>query len=307
MATSEPTVEETLAWEAEQRPRAGVAAIVAGVATLAGNIIGSVLAGDQPRVLLVDGLRDAAGQQLPSGQGLRAEKVLYYDDHVPALIGQGVSGALGFAMVAVVLGYLFRATQARRPEMPRVAIYLALIGPILYAVATLALQIGVTVEAHDFATGGDLSTQAAHDALSGGLLNAMQFLSFFAILTTAIAFVLVALNAMRVGLLTRFMGILGVITGALLVFPIGGSPIIVQAFWLIALGFLIFGRWPNGVPPAWATGRAQPWPTQQELREAREAARRGEEPASRPTEPDELAEPERPVHPSSKKRKRKRR
>jgi hypothetical protein len=195
--------------------------------------------------------------------------------------------------------------------MPRIAIYLALIGPILYAVSTLALQIIVAVKAHDFAGSSNHSTQAAHDALSGGALNAMQLVSFFSVLMTAIAFVLVALNAMRVGLLTRFMGILGVITGALLVFPIGGSPIIVQSFWLFALGFLILGRWPNGVPPAWATGRAEPWPSQQELREAREAARAGDAaPPSREPAAASDGDSDGPAptqHSSSKKKKRKRR
>ena len=87
---------------------------------------------------------------------------------------------------------------------------------------------------------------------------------------------------MRVGLLTRFMGVLGMIVGALFIIPLGSSLPIVQAFWLVALGVLFLGRWPAGMPPAWVTGEAQPWPTQQELREARlekQAERRGAAPA----------------------------
>ena len=74
---------------------------------------------------------------------------------------------------------------------------------------------------------------------------------------------------MRVGLLTRFMGVLGIIVGVLFIVPIGSPLPIVQAFWLVALGALFLGRWPSGMPPAWVTGEAQPWPSQQELREAR--------------------------------------
>ena len=58
------------------------------------------------------------------------------------------------------------------------------------------------------------------------------------------------------------------------------SPLpIVQTFWLGAMALLLAGRWPNGVPPAWVTGEAPPWPSQQEAREAR---RRGAEPEPEP-------------------------
>ena len=71
---------------------------------------------------------------------------------------------------------------------------------------------------------------------------------------------LICLNAMRAGLLTRFMGVLGIITGALLVFPLGSPLPIVQCFWLFMLGMLFLGFWPGGAPPAWASGEAMPWP-----------------------------------------------
>ena len=85
------------------------------------------------------------------------------------------------------------------------------------------------------------------------------------------------------------MGILGIIVGVLFVIPIGAPVPVVEAFWLVALGYLIGGRWPRGVPPAWITGEAVPWPSQQELREERErerrAASRGAAPRPRGTGP----------------------
>ena len=63
---------------------------------------------------------------------------------------------------------------------------------------------------------------------------------------------------MRVGLLTRLLGYIGIASGAMMVlFPLP----IVQIFWLGALGFVLLGRWPGGDLPAWATGEAVPWPT----------------------------------------------
>jgi hypothetical protein len=116
---------------------------------------------------------------------------------------------------------------------------------------------------------------------------------------------------MRVGLLSRFMGILGVIVGATFVLPLDQQGII-RVFWLGALAALVLGRWPSGLPAAWTAGEAVPWPTQQELRERREAAREGdddaEQRAARIPPPARRPEPATAQpHPSSKKRKRKRR
>jgi hypothetical protein len=62
------------------------------------------------------------------------------------------------------------------------------------------------------------------------------------------------------------------LAGVLTVFQ-ADQPGIVRAFWLIGVGLVIAGR--LSAPPAWHTGRAEPWPTQQQLREQREAARAG--------------------------------
>jgi hypothetical protein len=110
---------------------------------------------------------------------------------------------------------------------------------------------------------------------------------------------------MRVGLLTRFMGVLGIICGALIVLPILSPLPIVQTFWLGAMALLLLGRWRSGVPPAWRTGEAQPWPSQQELREAR---RRQAEPEPEPAATvAETPGTDGRAHPSSRKKKRKRR
>jgi hypothetical protein len=116
------------------------------------------------------------------------------------------------------------------------------------------------------------------------------------------------------------MGYLGIFAGVLVVFfPI---PIpVIQAYWLIAIGYLISGRWPSGVPPAWSTGKAEPWPSNAAIREQRQKAmadrrgggggapRRGLF-APRPAPPEPVApEPQasRGTRATTPKRKRKRR
>jgi hypothetical protein len=126
-------------------------------------------------------------------------------------------------------------------------------------------------------------------------------------LLLALGWVITCLNAMRIGLLTRFMGIIGIMCGVVLVLPIF-TPII-QTFWLGAMALLLAGRWPSGLPPAWSSGEAVPWPTSAQIREQKRRqmdARRG------PREPEPEPEPEEartgaPHIATSRKKSRKRR
>jgi hypothetical protein len=318
--------EETLAREAAGRARTAAGAAFGAIATLVGGLIAASIYRDFPRVPLVDALRDAAGRPLPGREGLRTEQILFYDDKASQLLIVSIVLALGALALILPLGYLYQAAKARRPQTPNVALVMAVTGPVMLAVSELVLQIDVMIKASDFVSAGDFSTEAAHDVLKGGLLVAAQVLRQVAVLALGFAFVMIALHAMRAGLLTRFMGTLGIIVGVLFVIPLGSQLPVVQTFWLLALAALLIGRWPNAIPPAWSTGRAEPWPTQQELREARERERGGgaapaaETEAARPRglrrksapapEPEGLADaPEQPegkLHPSSKKKKRRR-
>jgi hypothetical protein len=211
---------------------------------------------------------------------------------------------LGALALIPILVYLYRAVKARRPELPPVALVCAIAGPIGYCLTQIGIQGVIAHQAATFA-GTDKTYEEAKHLLDAGGLKALQVLGLASTLALAFAFVLIALNAMRVGLLTRFMGILGVIVGVLLVVPAFPIPA-VQTFWLLAVAYLVSGRWPSGVPPAWITGRAEPWPSQQELRERRDSAREpapGAEPVAEAAGAGGEARP----HPSSRKRKRKRR
>ena len=115
---------------------------------------------------------------------------------------------------------------------------------------------------------------------------------------------MVGVNGMRVGLLSRFMGVLAIIVGALLVLPlIPGGQGVVQIFWTAALGALFLGRWPGGRGPAWESGMAEPWPTAADRRQA--SAETTEQPTDPvPGEGDDGAEKQ--ASPARRKRKRRR-
>jgi hypothetical protein len=302
--------DQQLAWEARQRPRAALAAFAAAIFTLGSAIASGLLFADIPDAPWLESARRAT-QPGPVGQleSLRTVVYEFYDDKAAAVIGTALARGLGYVALGWVLTFLASATRARRPELPKVAVYLGLIGALLSAIAFVLSAVATVTAVNDFLA-GPRTVDTADEVLDDSLLLTAQFIGLPGAMALALGLVLVCLNAMRAGLLTRFMGVLGIIVGVLVIFPIGSPLPIVQCFWLVALGVLILGHWPNGTPAAWRTGRAEPWPSQAELRAERQremARRRGQ----RGPEAPAPAENEEPVAvaagPASKKRKRKRR
>jgi hypothetical protein len=106
------------------------------------------------------------------------------------------------------------------------------------------------------------------------------------LLGLAVGILYTCLQAMRVGLLTRFFGSLGMALAVALVI-LNLLPGVL--LYTIALGVLILGRWPGGRPPAWEAGRAIPWPRPGEQPEDSDAVEgRAEEvqPEEGSTEPE---------------------
>lgn len=270
-APSEPaTVEDTLAWEAEQRPRAAIAAIAAGLLLLIGSIITGVALSDQPQVTVIEALRDAAGSP-PADGGLRTAAALFYHDRTISLtVGQVLFG-LGGLLASGALIYLFLATRARKPGMGQAALIALAVGGVAFVVGVVVAQVARDVSLASFAGSSDHGTAAAHDAITPPAYVVGSLFQYLGRLALAVGFLMVALNAMRVGLLTRFMGVLGVLSGLLFLLQVTALPV-VQAFWLVALGALFARQWPRAVPPAWTSGKAEPWPSRQEQLEARASA-----------------------------------
>lgn len=307
MTADAPNVEETLAWEAQQAPRAGIAAILAGVATIAGTVVGGLALRDRPEVTIAQGLHDAIDPT--SNHGLLERTVVFVHDHVATLtIGQALN-ALAAPLTALALVYLFRAVRARRAEFGQGALIALGIGAVASFIGVLVGQIAVDVTVSDFVSAANHSTTAAHDALQPTSSLTAGLIGFVGHVGLGIGMVLVALNGMRVGLLTRFMGVLGIMAGVFLAFPFFSIPI-VQAFWLLALGVLFIGRMPSGMPPAWETGRAEPWPSRQEMLEQQQRAKEqrdsGRTPKDLPPPAPVESAPERSAHSRSKKKKRRR-
>ena len=268
------TPEDTLAWEAAHSKRAGTFAITAGLVTIVGSVVGGVALGDQPRpgprtLTLVDTLgRAAAGQ--PIRGGFLAAQVDYFGAHAVVLSVASVLVGLGAFLMFPPLAFLYRAVRARRPLHQATLIALAA-GVVGFGVGQVVSSVPRYVQAAEFHHAADRSNSAAADVASAPIATAGDLIRDIGMLGLAISLVIIGLNAMRVGLLTRLMGVMAMLVGATLVIQLDRLGIL-RAFWLGALGLMLLDR--TRRPPAWASTEPVPWPTQQELREQREAARR---------------------------------
>jgi hypothetical protein len=219
------------------------------------------------------------------------ESLITLDDAGSGLIGSSALQALSQLTLAFVLYYLYRVTKFRRPQLPGFTLGLIFLAPLLVAVGRVVTDIDLLSIADDFVSSGEQTEQRAENlvddrALIGpGLLQA-------GVLALGLSLVLLCLNAMRAGVLSRFMGVLGIIIGVLYVIPLFGGPSFIEIFWAGALAALFLNKWPNGRGPAWETGEPDPWPSAAQLRaEAVEAQL--EEQAGAEPEPDEQAPPRR--------------
>ena len=83
-------------------------------------------------------------------------------------------------------------------------------------------------------------------------------ISTIGVLALVFSMIYTNLWAMRVGLVTRFWGALGMAFGLFLIIPLF-PPIPGLVLWFAVTGLMFAGRWPRPLPPAWAAGEAIPW------------------------------------------------
>ena len=237
---------EQLEWEARNGPKAAAAAFACGVFTLVSVVIQLVFVG--------------------GGGGDERDGLVRIHENQGELLLSLVAQVVSVFLLIGALFYLVRGVMARRPEGLRFLWPLMALAPFLLMVGAVLTQLDLGDIADEFVSGGAQTNARAEDLLESRDA-ASGIVASVGTLCLALSYVLVSVNAMRAGLLSRFMGILGIIAGGLLIIPLlpgGGS--IIQLFWVVALGVLFLDRWPNGRGPAWSAVEAIPWPTTAEIR-----------------------------------------
>ena len=196
--------------------------------------------------------------------GLPTEQLRLAEENSSTLILSSVMNALAAALMCIPLLYLFKAAQARSERISSAMVGFVFIGPLLLALRSLLSAISQDQIASDFVAqsgpGGDIYTLLDDLAEGSTIAEVAGSLFFPAVLGLVVAMVYTSLQAMRVGLLSRFFGTLGMALGGALVVIAPQLSLLAISIWMGWLGFLFLDRVPRGRPPAWAAGEAIPWP-----------------------------------------------
>jgi hypothetical protein len=236
---------EQLAWEARAGRLAAAAAALAGLLFVVGSVYFNTTVRERPR-------------------GVDQELLLLRRESVN-LVVSGVLVALAFLLLAFVLFYLYRVTKHRRPELPAAALPLLVFGALVAAGSEVGRQIAVLSVASEFVTTQPRTATHAADLLRTSTgLQVVGIAGLAANLALGLTLALICINAMRSGVLSRFLGVLGILLGVLAAIAppaLRGVVFLLLFFWLLALAVLFLDRWPGGRGRAWATGEALPWPT----------------------------------------------
>ncbi|HET6998330.1 MAG TPA: hypothetical protein VFI03_07035 [Solirubrobacterales bacterium] len=257
-----------------------------------------------------------------SGDG-DAEILRSTHDHASAVTLSSLLQAVGFALFAAPLYYLFRAVRVRSDRVRGQLVGLVVIAPLFLAISTGLsaaarneaastfvdgdAKQGITVKAagkdcqseredlgakefgEEFGGGSGaaalkqctdtrLADEEASNATSeASTAAAVSGFGLAGALGLAVALFYTGLWAMRTGLLSRFWGSLGMALGVAVLIGL----IIFTMVWLVYFALLIAGWLPGGKPPAWAEGKAVPWPTPGE-KAAEELAPSSEESSAEP-------------------------
>lgn len=195
-------------------------------------------------------MRDASG-------GTNAKKLTTIAENKLPFIASGFCFAVAAILVSAVLVHLILAARSRSTSVPKIALYMAIGGPVLSALIYPAYTLTQLSVANDFVDGTVQTAAMASDLLASGVNQVTTSAYLFAQLLVAIAWVMAGLWGMRLGLLTRLVGAVAIAIGfaSVVVPPLAA---LLQVFWISAFAIMLLGEGPQ-TPPAWKLGRPVSW------------------------------------------------
>jgi len=239
----------------ERERRLGRGAGIAALLSVAAMVVAMLLAG-----AAVGGSTATTGT---GGDGAdRAQRLTDFDQHAGELaISTGLRCVAFLLMIAVGL-HVYRLVRTRdETAVKPFVLALTVAGPVAVVVAAVVVYLASRDVADAFVAISPAPTGDRADDLAKGLVddsNALTIATGIDIVSrvlVAVWFAFLAVGAMRVGLLSRFLGYWGVAGGvALVLLPVGDAML---AAWLASVGILALGFWPGGRPAAWDSTEPQ--------------------------------------------------
>lgn len=161
----------------------------------------------------------------------------------------------GLLLTLPLVLFLQRVLVARDPTVPRALAIVGLTASLLIGASTLLGWFALR-DAADAFVGREFRTE--REALdASGLLTAVRWIDVVSRLLFASWLAYASLRASRVGLITSFLGVWGLIAAFSGTFLAIGDALYVG--WAASIALLALGYWPGGRPPSWTSGRPEPW------------------------------------------------
>ncbi len=193
-----------------------------------------------------------SGQELPR-TFLPAIAQFTLDNGTATLIAASARAISLILLLPMVL-LLVDAVRARGGQLGAWVRFASIGGFVLFALVTVGV---VVLQLSVYRTARDAGFEPADiwDAVRDSPRTLAGLSDFVGRALAGLTVALAAVQAVRTGLLPRFIGYLGVFIGMLFVVPLEPSGV-VRAFWFGALAFVVSGRLASGTPPAWDAGVA---------------------------------------------------
>lgn len=234
---------------AEER-RAGRWAAAAGL----GSVVATVAS-----VLTANAASDGSGlAKGPTGSGgededrLRALVDLH--EHTGLMAASTGLRVVGLLLLVVVGLHLIRLVRTRDAQgVPPWLVPLTWAAPILLSALLVVGFLASTDVADALTSGGPRTAERATQLVEdSSVLAIAQVGDLVARVPLAVWVAVLAISAMRVALLTRFLGYWGAAAGACLVLLAGSGDALLIG-WVASVAALAAGWWPGGRPAAWDT------------------------------------------------------
>ena len=206
---SKAEIKAQVARESERRARLGVPVAAGGVLYMLSGIILTTTLRGIPTVGVLQGVAPALRGEANPAVSPRAGEVQFQSHHSFGLVAGSLLVALAYAAIVVVLLFVLGATRFRHPQMRPTARWLVLVGGSAVALLSVATQILLAIKTHNFVTGHDFSDHAVEAVTHNSIYTTLAYVTPVAGIALAAGMIMAMLGAVRVGLLPRWVAMVG--------------------------------------------------------------------------------------------------
>lgn len=254
-----PSPQAILDREAAQKRTAIIGSVVAAVLIAIAVILEQIVqSAGVPRFAHTDLAQTLAAQAAgtPQPKSFLTAVGQFKIEHETLTTLTAILRALSFVAIIPMTLFLLSGARERGGTLRRFMEPVAAAGLAIVAVGTAVVGFLEPAFYHAARDAG-FTPGAIRDAYKNSDIVTASAPVFLGSIMAALPVAMGAIQAMRMGLLSKILGYMGVLIGLLFVLQYDTTGLL-RAAWFAAVAWLVAGRLPGGLPTAWATGVAVP-------------------------------------------------